>query len=190
MTDRFIPHRSAVASALETLATVSDYGTIKQELQTLIKTPHGGFVGTLANLNVLVEYGRAYGGEALRSVWAVAERKRQELGLDQPALTPEEQTRKTRYQASYMAQRRARLRKAVALYQKLHQKTLQGAERRAFQDALQATWMTWRNELLEGVPPGDGRNEVTRMFWEDIDAQLDVGLNGDTNVARRVLAED
>lgn len=201
MTSR-TPSRHAIAFALAHLATTADYPRLRQEILDLLPISHGGFVGEHASLNVLVEYGREFGASALDPVWEVVERKRrQKTPPSEPTAHPDSdpgvkpapqlfKDRKNQYQASYMAQRRQRLRSAVELYQKLHNTTLTAEERRALQNSIQTTWMMWRNELLQGLPPGGQRNEITQLFWADIDDLLKLGLNGDVTSARKVLAED
>ena len=181
------PDRAAVTYALNLLTQHSaGYDQLKQEVIALSQIPHGGFTGDLSALNVLVEYGRYHGEEALSVFWALLEQRG--ITTEQCAQT-KPRNAKTAYQAAYMAQRRARLRSALALYEKLHECKLSAQERRSVSDALHSTWMLWRNEVLAGSRPGDERNEVTRLFWADIDEQIQAGLDGDLEVARRVLAE-
>lgn len=190
------PHRSVIALALAQLVASPEYPQLKDELIALVDIPHGGFVGTYSTLNALVEFGRRHGESALNPVWDVVERKRTQANEPKPAQAPKKSApqsirdRKTAYQAAYMAQRRARLRKATELYTKLHGETMSTQERIDFHNSLHTTWMLWRNELLEGVPPGAQRNEITQMFWADIDDMLKLGLDGDLETARKVLAED
>jgi hypothetical protein len=191
-----LPSRSAIAYALAQLVADEHYPETREGILTLLDVPNGGFVGTHASLNVLVEYGREFGRAALDPVWTVVERKRRTPldkpdKPDKPAETPGSfRDRKTAYQAAYMAARRARLRKATELHQKLHGKPMETQQRRDFQNSIHTTWMLWRNEMLEGVPPGEQRNEITQLFWADIDDLLRLGLNGDTDAARKVLAEE
>ena len=214
LTTHRAPSREAMAFALAQLVACRNYDAVKQDILRLVDTTHGGLLGELSSLNVLVEYGRDRGRHALDPVWEVVERKRRG-GCTEQATTPRTHNsnaapgnaapgnaapgnaalktlrdRKTAYQAAYMAARRERLRKAIELYQRVHNVRLTTQERRDLQNSLQTTWMLWRNELLEGTPPGADRNEITQLFWSEIDDQLDLGLKGDVRIARQVLAEE
>lgn len=181
------PSRSAIALAVQTIANSHDLKKQQQGIIALTTVDHGGFVGDLAPLNVLVEYARDHGPESLEPLFDLAERKHREVFPGQNNDVREE---KNRYQASYMAQRRARVRRATTLYEKLHERKLSPDEKREFGRSIHSTWMLWRNELLEGKQLGDERNEIVRLFWEDIDDQIGLGLQDDLVTARRVLAEE
>lgn len=167
--------------ALDTLVSRGDYTDLKLAVEALAAQPEGSFDGDLAVLNVLVKRARAQGVASLQRVWELTDRYHRK-----PKITPE---RKVNYQRSYMAERRARLRKAVQVYEQVRGPQTPDA-RATLKDAFQARWMLDRDAMLDSVGAvlGADKNELVRMFWEEVDALLGKALAGDQAAIDKVLS--
>jgi hypothetical protein len=66
-------------------------------------------------------------------------------------------------------------------------KGLIGQARTDFLQQVRAVWAARKAEILDGVTYATERNELSRIFWQEIDRQLDAGLAGDDPAARQVL---
>ena len=176
----YTPSREAIAAALTYLANDPEYSQRKQEVTRLAQTNNAGFLGEASVINVLVEYARHCGAHRLNPLWAITDRKHMKAFPD---------NRKKTYQASYMAATRKRQRQAVMLYERLHNKTLSPKEKKAYRASINALWQLWRDDFVSGKRPGHELNEIVRLFWEDIENQLELGLAGDDTAARAVLGE-
>lgn len=171
----------ALRYALRYMASSPNYTHLKQEIVTLSKTDHGGFVGNESCLNVLVEWARENGPDSLKPFWRVSDPEHARLFPG---------AKKTQYQGSYMAQRRERQRKAVSVLEQMEQRKLRTKERDAFKRDIQALWMLYRDEYVHEFRPGAKRNEAAKQFWQMIDDRLDKGLAGNNYAAQQALGKD
>ena len=64
---------------------------------------------------------------------------------------------------------------------------LVGAPRTEFLEHVRAVWQERKAELITGAVTPAERNQLSAAFYEELDAQLDAGLNGDVTTARQVL---
>lgn len=194
-----------LTEALNFLVEQPDYHDLKQEVIILANTRHGRFSGGHYPLNALVEYAREKGGaEWLEPLWTVADKivtppEAEETKETQEPKAPESEAptkfdRKA-YQATYMRAFRDRERKACALRyrlmspqeRKLLPRGLVGAPRTEFLKHVRAVWQERKAELITGAVTPAERNQLSAAFYEELDAQLDAGLNGDVTTARQVL---
>jgi len=179
-----------ITAATNYLVSHPRYEALKEAILGLVRTPDpdtvGQFEGEQRILNALVDYGRAYGAHRLQALWTLIEARR-----PTPELPPRVGERKRRYQASYMSERRKRLRKAAQLYERHNGIVLDKAGRQDFQTAQQALWVAGRDELLDRTPglSHDERLDLARTYWDDIDARLDAELAGRLGSARSALGE-
>jgi hypothetical protein len=156
---------------------------IKEDVVKLAETTHGVFAGDLAALNALVEFARTNGRERLQALWDLGDRKHAML------YPPTGEDRMLMYQRRHMADRRRRWNKARRLYARLTGTPVTEINGADLDKEHQALWMIRRDMLLDGtqVTGREERNEMIRLFWEDIEQQLDQGLSGDESVGRSVL---
>ena len=94
-----------------------------------------------------------------------------------------------------MRDRRRRWTKAARLWTRLTGEKIRSdpGRKREFETEIQALWMLRRDTLLETDGfniTGADRLELVRMYWEDVESQLDAGLKGDETVGRYVLGLD
>lgn len=150
-------------------------------MTALVGVQDGWFIGKLAALNALVIYGRSKGLKALQPIWDLTDRKHRET---------KPHANKREYQAAYMAERRKRQNRAVALWEKHHGK-MAPEEKRAFRKTIQAVWMVERDAIIESNDTLDwaDKHELIREFWERVDALLTAGLKGDKAAADEVLGD-
>ena len=189
---------NAIRTALAVLIDRPEYDLLKADIEALAQTRYGALAGDLALLNPLVDLAREKGVERLNALWALGDRKRDSSVVWERQLisgptedAPVKDT-KTEYQRTYMAQRRKRFTKAAKLWYRLTGERLIGEDqgrRRAFEGEIQALWMLRRDEVLGSHGPLEAAEklELTRLFWEEVDSQLDRGLAGDEAIGRHVL---
>jgi len=170
----------ALTLAVNVLIRREDYADVRREVLALAGTRNGVFEGDLWVLNALLDLARKDGVERLDPLFLLADSRNRQL------YPPD---RKTEYQRGYMASRRRRLGQASDLYCRVTGKSLSREERKALHTVLMARWMMRRNEVLDSMPDldKDQRNEMVRLFWQDIDSEIQKGLTGDTEVAHNVL---
>lgn len=175
-------HIRAIRRAADIMVRRPDYPELKRDVGQLAQTRFGAFTGELIPLNILVDYTREAGAEALQGLWKLLDRKHRKRFPRDP---------KQEYQALYMRERRLRLRKAVSLYEQIAGEHLSAQERKNFTAHQQAVWMARRDQLMQesGNVPLDQRNELSRMFWEEINDQLEAGLAGNQEAIAQFMKD-
>jgi hypothetical protein len=169
---------AAITRALVVLVNHPDYEGIKSDLLRMARTRYGSFAGDLAPLNPLLDYVRGQGERGSQSLLALGDAKhRQQFGGEPLSLGG----RKAE------TQRR--------LWTRLTGEKIRSdpGRKREFETEIQALWMLRRDTLLETDGfniTGADRLELVRMYWEDVESQLDAGLKGDETVGRYVLGLD
>jgi hypothetical protein len=125
------------------------------------------YAGDLKCLNALVEVGLE-SQEAFEKVIAIVERRRRLL----PAM------KRVDYQRDLMRDRRARIAKALDLYQRSTGKTVTATTRPTIVAGIQARWKTAKARLIKakGDLTWKERNDAAGEIWEMIDKQLDDNL--------------
>lgn len=181
------PSSIAVSHALTYMINRSDFFDLKAEIEQVVKaSDYAMFVPPRECLNVLVELGRAHGLEALNPIWDIAYRNHYEAYPNLKRVTD----LKDPQQAVYMAARRKRLRRAELVYNRVKDTTLSPKDRRTFHKTMQATWVTWRDNIVRAGRTGEERSELISSFWEEIEDLLDKAESGDDEAAQKVLGLD
>lgn len=167
--------------AVNILIYREDYEKLKLDIMSLAGTDAGAFAPPFHGLNPLVEYARVYPGR-LQPLWDLLDRKHRQI-------YPETNEAHLSYHRDYMRARRERLRKARLLLERLTGAEIRGDKRRPWEATLQAMWMEQRDATVERTPDmtHDQHLELVNLFWADVEEQLDAGLAGDEQVARRIL---
>lgn len=116
-----------------------------------------------------------------QTIIAWVDRKRQERGLT-PLFSLDVEFDKTEYMREYMANKRARERRAVDLENKhrAERDKLAGVTRHAFLKKLTADWLTKRDTLLDKMRTARGRRLTKEelqgaltQFWAAVDDELE-----------------
>lgn len=132
------------------------------------------FADRLASLNALVDIGLDDMAN-LQELFTLVENRRKLVPL----------MKKVDYQRNLMREKRERLAKAVKLEELVRGKTLTQLERERYKKSMNGKWTKEKTAYIaaKGELSWKARNEVTREFWEKIDAQL----TKDLAEAERVL---
>lgn len=199
----------ALETATATLVKCEDYRNIKEELRIIADTKHGCFCYEFNELNAIVKVARE-NPRRLNALLKLVEQYRADAEdmaeeeeeevlhpngdtVPPPRESPEARKERNReYQRILMRDRRRRQAKALKLYQRLtNQIVPAGQPRKAYYEEVQAMWTVRLNELLRTTGPfsnGDDKNEFRKMFWTDLEADLDRAIQtNDVNLGRTIL---
>jgi hypothetical protein len=160
-------NKQALVDAANYLVQVRDYVNQRRDLIEIINAWQDKrvyFAGERECLNALISLGLS-GVEKLDALLQIVEQKRRAL--------PD--TKRTEYQREFMRTSRARMRKALALEEKLAGKPLTRSERTAREKHLRAMWNLARDKYVEarGVEDWEDKLEAIREFWAEVDSKLD-----------------
>lgn len=175
--------------AVEILANSTEYSILKRDVVMIAKTTHGVFPDSLAPLTAITNLIRNDDREKAERLFALVDRKRRENNRDELPGSFD----KSEYQRAYMARQRTRWTQALKLYQKVTGTKLpELTERNRIRDKIQACWMRRRDEVRQSnsIQTRQELEELTRLFWEEVEGDLERGLAGDIVTARHVLGLD
>jgi hypothetical protein len=164
--------KERVLQAVNYLVESDDYSRLIKELTETIerfdKRPMV-YAGKLELLNILIDIGVANRAAFERLVTLIEDKRK---------LIP--QVRRVDYQRELMAQRRARVAKAIELHELTKGRKVTLDERTKFTKDIQARWAKERDDyiLARGNLDWHGRNEATREFWLKVDTTLDTNIKG------------
>lgn len=168
---------SRVRQAIKFLLKREDYQDLKKSVWQLARIDHGGFQDELFVLDPLVDLAREKPVDRIDELFKLC---------DDYYARNNPEYRKTVYQRNYMAERRRRLNKAIKLKQRMEDRLLSPEEKDVLRSEMQAWWMVMQEQWLE--ERGTNRApEMLQQFWDELEADLDAGLKGDTEAARKVL---
>jgi hypothetical protein len=124
------------------------------------------YAGELTPLNALLDVG-LQSREAFEKLLKLVEQKRK--------LRPKQ--RRVDYQRDLMAQRRARIAKAIDL-EELQHGEMDAKAREAFTKAIQGRWAEAKNKFIkaQGELSWEERNKKTNEFWKSVDDKLDANI--------------
>lgn len=159
-----------VVEAVNHLITSPNYASLINEMTKIVETwdTHPMVYGGKLNcLNSMIDVGLA-NRDAFEKLLSLIEQKR--------SLLPK--VRRVDYQRDLMRDRRARLNKAVQLYELTSGHVLKGAERTRYTSELQQRWKVARDEEIaaKGDLTWKERNDAANTFWEGLDMRLDKNL--------------
>lgn len=169
-----------IKRACDTLANSDDYTNLKRDITTLAGTTSGLFGEPHEALNPLIELARRDGIDRLKAIFALIENARRRA---------RPKADKTDYQRTHMADRRRRLTKGIALYERLTKKKLTPTEKADMRETLQTLWVARRDQVIENRYDLTRveQNELTRLYWAELETNLDLALKGDEVVGQMVL---
>jgi hypothetical protein len=161
--------RDRVLAAVNFLIEAPNYAALIQEMTKIIErwdTRPMAYSGHLACLNAMLDVG-LQSREAFERLVQLIERKR--------AAHPK--VRRTDYQRNLMQARRARMARALALYE-ARNGTLTAETRERETKAIQARWNAAKRDymLSQGATTWEERNAATKAFWEIVDRKLEQNL--------------
>lgn len=166
-----------VRRAIKFLLQREDYQDLKKAIWQLARIDNAGFQDELFVLDPLVNLAREKPVDRIDELFKLC---------DSYYARNNPEYRKTIYQRGYMAERRRRLNKAIKLKQRMEDRLLQPEEKDVLRSEMQAWWMVLQEQWLEDQG-GKRTPEAIQAFWDGLEADLDAGLKGDTEAARKVL---
>jgi hypothetical protein len=161
--------KSKVVEAVNLLIGCERYARVAKELCDLLDTYDTypmAYAGRLAPLNTLLDIGLE-SRETFDRLLKYVEEKRK--------LLPKQ--RRVDYQRELMAQRRARIAKAIELEELLHGE-MDATTRDKYVKGLQGRWAEHKDKFLKslGELTWEQRNKRTAEFWDAIDQKLEANI--------------
>lgn len=163
-------NKQRVVEAVNYLIRAPQYAKLINEITSIIETwdTHPmTYGGKLSHLNALIDVGLA-DRIAFEKLVRLIETKRK--------LVPE--IKRVDYQRGFMAEKRARLDKAIELHELTKGKFATGKARKAHAADVQRRWMAARDEFVtsKGELGWAERNAARAVFWAGVDLKLDEAL--------------
>jgi len=162
--------KERVVEAVNLLIQAPNYSKLINEVTSILEgwaTHPMTYANHLSPLNALIDVGVSDRSAFERLVKLIEEKRK---------LVPE--TKRVDYQREYMAERRARIAKAVELREMTHGAFSATERRKAYEKDVTARWAKAREEFIaaKGGLTWAQRHEAAGEFWAGIDATLNDNL--------------